>query len=296
MPSAAAKKRCRSHTIVTARGARLLLGFTLVELLVVIAIIGVLIALLLPAVQAAREASRRTECMNHQRQIGVGLHGFHDANGHFPVGSLCHTKDGPGCTIPLRIAWSVFLLPYVEEQNTWDAFHVELPYNAVENGPAARQRVAVYLCPSTVNLQYDRVGDAMDDYDGDGVADPGDWYAATDYGGMNGSGNILPLHNGAMIYNEPVSIADITDGTSQTIIVAEDTGRGRQSHGEWAHGHNIFDQSGPINVQQNNEMFSDHPAGVVVLYADGSVHFLAENTSISVLDALCARGDGSVAE
>ena len=263
-------------------------GFTLVELLVVIAIIGSLVALLLPAVQATREAARRTHCMNNLHQIGIGLSGFHEVNGAFPVGSYRHSKSGG----KLRIAWSVFLLPFIERQNTWERFDIELPFQAVENAEAARERVDTYLCPSTSTLAWDRVGETVGDVDGDGVDEPGDWLAVTDYGGVNGSGNLMPPQNGAMLYDNGVSVRQITDGASHTILVAEDTGRGPRWYGEWAHGHNIFDQSGPINVQQNNEMFSDHPGGVFALKADGSVTFLSEETAIHVLDALCARSDG----
>ena len=267
-------------------------AFTLVELLVVIAIIGMLTALLLPAVQSARAAARRTRCMNNLRQIGVGLHGFNEVHQEFPIGSMCHTNNLEECPFRRKIAWSAFLLPFIEHQTTWEQCDTSRSFNAVENGDAARERIATYLCPSTTTREYDRVGDTVGDFDGDGVVDPGDWYAATDYGGMSGSGNLVPLQNGILLYDHPIAIRQITDGASHTIIVAEDTGRGRGHHTEWIHGNNIFYQERPINVQQDNEMFSDHPGGAYALLADGSVTFLSEETAIHVLDALCARSDG----
>src|SRR5829696_5406220 len=93
-------------------------GFTLVELLVVIAIIGVLVALLLPAIQAAREAARRTQCINRMRQLGIALQNYHDTNKRFPIGSQGHNlasatlAHGGG---PVRTAFAVFLFPFIEE-------------------------------------------------------------------------------------------------------------------------------------------------------------------------------------
>src|ERR1700704_1333018 len=87
-------------------------GFTLVELLVVIAIIGVLVALLLPAVQAAREAARRIKCQNNLKQIGIGLHNYHDTIGCFP----------PGATKSNTTSWHVHVLPFMEQKNLYDQF------------------------------------------------------------------------------------------------------------------------------------------------------------------------------
>ncbi|MBL9123560.1 MAG: DUF1559 domain-containing protein [Planctomycetaceae bacterium] len=264
-------------------------GFTLLELLVVVAIVGVLVGLLLPAVQAAREAGRRAACHNQLRQIGFALHAYHDSHGVFPTG--CAELETQ------RIAWSLLILPRLEQQPVFASFDQRFSYRNKVNRQAAESVIPTYLCPSTVRLQFDRLGDRVNDRNGNGIADPGDFLAVTDYGGIAGSAmsGVSELLNGVLIYDRAIAARDIRDGLSQTILVAEDTGRGRSMDGEWSNGENIFDQSGPINVLQNNEMWSDHPGGVNALYCDGSAHFLTEGMSNSVLSALCSRALSDVA-
>jgi prepilin-type processing-associated H-X9-DG protein len=111
-----------------------------------------------------------------------------------------------------------------------------------------------------------------------------------DYGGMYGwSDSTTTTGTGVMIYDRAITIADIRDGTSNTIAVAEDSGRGWDYNGEWACGQNIFDQTGAINVSQNNEMWSDHPGGVNTAFCDGSAHFLSQTLSLDIVKALCTR-------
>ena len=120
-------------------------GFTLVELLVVIAIIGILIALLLPAVQAAREAARRSQCQNNLKQLGLGLHNYHDVKGHFPIGADSVSQ----------LSWRVYLLPYIEQDALFEKFDLG-PGNwnggANKEGPNklvhATNRIASFNCPS----------------------------------------------------------------------------------------------------------------------------------------------------
>jgi prepilin-type processing-associated H-X9-DG protein len=99
---------------------------------------------------------------------------------------------------------------------------------------------------------------------------------------------------GVMIYDKAVAISEIPDGTSVTIIVAEDTGRGSTSSGAWSDGQNIFDQTGPVNISQNNEMWSEHPGGVNAAFCDGAVHFLSESLDPKVVEALCSRKGGEI--
>ncbi len=267
------------------------LAFTLVEVLVVIAIVGILISLLLPAVQGAREASRCMQCQKNLRQIGAGLNQFHAVKKAFPIGC-----KGCQASPHVQIAWSAYLLPYLEEQSVWRLFDETQPYNSQSNHDAGRTPISIYLCPSTGTLPPrpgstpPRSGPTTADVNGNATWDPGDDLAYIDYGGMFGVGDPkLPLGNGTMIYERPISAGQIHDGLSQTIIVAEDSGRDGLQHGTWINGQNIFDVTGGINKTQNNEIWSDHPGGANVVFCDASVHFLSQLIDLNVLFALCTR-------
>src|SRR3954465_2845855 len=138
-------------------------GFTLIELLVVIAIIGVLVALLLPAVQAAREAARRIQCSNNLKQIGIALHNYHAAVGSFPVGFLYPTGAVPATTSPLQYRWSALaqLTPFLEQANLANALNFNFPLAHKpagslslfwpfypQNSTAMATKVSGFLCPS----------------------------------------------------------------------------------------------------------------------------------------------------
>jgi prepilin-type N-terminal cleavage/methylation domain-containing protein/prepilin-type processing-associated H-X9-DG protein len=263
-------------------------GFTLVELLVVIAIIGVLAALLLPAIQSSRESARRTQCADHLHEMGAGLLNYHAARGCFPPG--CVDRNAR------RLAWSLFLLRYIEESAAYDLYDQKSLYYAAANRQATSVVISIYLCPSTVRLTRVRYGNTTGDVNGNGRYDPGDFMGMIDYGGMFGWAYSPVSANGVMLYDQSVSLRQITDGSAHTILVAEDSGRGTTMDGEWADGENIFDAGQSINSLQNNEIWSDHPGGAHVLFCDGSVHFLAEELNLSVLAALCTRAGGEVME
>jgi prepilin-type N-terminal cleavage/methylation domain-containing protein/prepilin-type processing-associated H-X9-DG protein len=263
-------------------------AFTLIELLVVIAIIGVLVAMLLPAVQAAREAARRSSCSNNLRQMGIALNSYHAAIRTYP----------PGCVDPdeRRLAWSTYLLPYIEETAAWNLYNQQALYYAAANRQSTSTIIPAYLCPSTVRTTKARTGNTTGDVNGNGVYDPGDFMGMIDYGGMFGWADSPTYANGVMIYDSSVSMRQVFDGSSHTIIVAEDSGRGTSMDGEWADGENIFDVGVQVNTLQNNEMWSDHPGGAQALFCDGSVHYLADELSLTVLVALCTRDGGEVIE
>jgi prepilin-type N-terminal cleavage/methylation domain-containing protein len=123
-------------------------AFTLVELLVVIAIIGVLVALLLPAVQAAREAARRAQCSSHLRQMGLATHNYHDTFGSFPPGRI---NFGSCCEAESYISWPISLLPYLEQQNLADRYNGNKTNESLANEFVREQYVGIYLCPSDIN-------------------------------------------------------------------------------------------------------------------------------------------------
>jgi prepilin-type N-terminal cleavage/methylation domain-containing protein len=256
-------------------------GFTLVELLVVITVIGILVGLLLPAVQAAREAARRVGCGNNLRQIGIALQGYHATYKAFPPGCQDHRKK--------RIAWSVYLLPFLEQPAVYGQFKFNAPYNAAENREAVSHVVSTYLCPSTTRREKTRIDDI--------TTSAGFQRGCTDYGGIFGySSTGEVLDNGVMIWDCAISVRDIRDGASRTLIVAEDTGRGWAMDGEWANGENIFMVTGPPNVEQNNELWSDHPGGIYTLFCDGAACFLRDAIDLKTLSAICTRADGDCAD
>jgi prepilin-type processing-associated H-X9-DG protein len=254
-------------------------------LLVVIAVIGTLLALLLPAVQATREAARRTACSNNLRQIGIGMLALHNAQQHFPPGITDHvTATNPNGR---QLAWSIFLLPFIEEPSAWQSFNLNLSFAASSNLASTTQVLPIYLCPSTSRLGSNRIGAIT----GAPSVPHSNWMACIDYGGMYGW-NCVGVGNGVEIWDQPIAISQIPGGTSHVILVAEDSGRDYTMDGQWANGLNIFNQSGSINVVQWNEMWSDHPGGAQVLMCDGSVHFAADTISTTVLAPLCTREGG----
>ena len=190
-------------------------GFTLVELLVVIAIIGLLIGLLLPAVQAAREAARRSQCQSNLRQIGIAMHNEHSARNRFPPGFVSRTMstDGPG--LGPGWGWAAHLLPHLEEAN----LHVELDHDILD--PAFDSvrvtRLPLFLCPSDP-------GEAHSFTVADDAGAELTILAFANYVGVGGTFEVTGFPDtgtGVMLRNKRLRIAEITDGTSHTLMVAE---------------------------------------------------------------------------
>ncbi len=196
-------------------------GFTLIELLVVIAIIGVLIALLLPAVQSAREAARRTQCTNNLKQLGIALHNYHGSLGCFPIGYTIYDAPWPvDPTVPGGHAkWGVLamLTPFLEQSNVYNAVNFNFPLIGgpnqnfalfPENLTVVSTRVAIFQCPS------------------DGIEQnaPPSW--PSNYVACAGSGMPVPANgyrdlDGTFFVNSSTRFADVRDGTSNTAIVSE---------------------------------------------------------------------------
>lgn len=249
-------------------------GFTLVELLVVLAIIATLVALLLPAVQAAREAARRVSCQNNLHQIGLALQTHHGDHNQLPIG--CTEWRPWRGTDERQLAWSVFLLPYLEQAVLYDRLDLTLAFDHPVNAEAAATVLPELLCPSS--LRRGRVSSGR---------------GPSDYGGMYGERITSPNSppKGTMLIDEVVRFRHVTDGTSHTIVVGEDTGF---ADGEWINGRNIFDQAFGVNAAPaiENDLRSEHPGGAQVALADGSVRFIEESMALQALAALCTRAGG----
>jgi type II secretory pathway pseudopilin PulG len=196
----------------------------LVELLVVIAIIGILVALLLPAIQAAREAARRTECTNNLKQIGVALQTFHDVHQQFPMG-----RNGRN---QATVSWAFFILPQIEEQALYDAYDKNFPSDAPQNAMTMRTPIKVYACPSRRHPAADRNFDNNDDPpapDKQGVASLGDYAGNAGLEEDTGLERedyiapavIDPTIAGPIFTGSRISARRVTDGLAKTLAVGE---------------------------------------------------------------------------
>lgn len=299
-------------------------AFTLVELLVVIAIVGILIALILPAVQSAREAARRAECSNHFKQVALACHNYLSARKTFPSGIMMWDTSGP-CSLPSPSSqnhwgwgWGAFLLPYLEEGSTASQIDFKLGasngnyYAHGGNFKAAGQFVRTYLCPSvpgTPSLLTCCAGtmNGATDYEDlapshmAGVADShSDKGWTCDY--------VFPTPKGdGMFFNRShVQSKHITDGLSKTLLVGEvipdpRTGAPYAHYGYYWVTWNILHTANGINSSLHNysqstvslqSFASWHPGGCQFALADGSVRMVYETIAPDVLAALTTRAGG----
>lgn len=260
-------------------------GFTLVELLVVIAIIGILMALLLPAVQSARESGRRLQCKNNLKQIGTAMHSYHDAKRTLPPGRADYNVNNH--------CWVTYLLPHLEEHAMFNAYNFKKPWNGPANFKVVTNReLSMQLCPSS-----DHTVVGQGDYGGingpggyPGIKDGWGYREAYELGIFTGIGpDPLTAKNGT------ISFAMVRDGLSKTIAVGEDAGR-TDDQKYWANGDQTYAAHGMINLSRSNEIFSDHVGGAHLLYADASVHFWREETPKRLIDYMSTRAMGEVAD
>lgn len=271
-------------------------GFTLVELLVVIAIIGVLVALLLPAVQAAREAARATQCKNSIRQVGLALHNYHDIHLRLPPGWIADQPEGvPGW------GWMVSILPQLEQGPLHDnVIKRNLPVSDPSNKEAREQVLKILLCPTDPTPKQFELT-AEDD-------SPMFNVSRGNYVGVFGT---LELEDnptagdGAFYFLSQTRFSDITDGLSSTMLVGE---RGtRLGNSLWqgvvpgaAEAMVRIVGTGDHTPNHPASHFDDfssfHPSGVHFAVADGSVRRIDDHIDLAVYQSLLTRAGGEVAQ
>lgn len=295
-------------------------GFTLVELLVVMAIIGLLVAILLPAIQAARRSARRVQCQNKLKQIGVALNNYHSTWSRFPAGTVLTDDKCPPQGNNEREPWTVSILPQMEEQARWETFDFDARFVSrfrmrSPNQVAQFTPAPFYQCPSNPKSQ------------------PGTVH--TDYVGCAGGGDISEARctatrdalrpffdNGVLYQNSSVRVIDIKDGASKTYIVGEtiwmrtpsDKGVGT-NYPSWAAGVDSQFSDGryasyqamvaavlPINADASRHLTdsayfmrifaSAHTGGCHMMMADASVRLVDETIDVRLHRSLGNRDDG----
>jgi prepilin-type N-terminal cleavage/methylation domain-containing protein/prepilin-type processing-associated H-X9-DG protein len=298
-------------------------AFTLVELLVVIAIIGVLVALLLPAVQAAREAARRTQCSNNLKQLSLAVHNYHDTHRVFPSGSLTSTQtnysSGTWCrtgqVAHSRAPWTVLILPFIEKTAQHDLFDFSTQFTSTSNVPGTAVNHAQF---ATNNSSYQCPSDANSKQTNNNIC----------YFGVQGGGTTpnctsqtaarVFFVNGVLFHNSEIGFRDVRDGTTNVFMIGETKygltrgGRADGFHGGWAAASkldgwgmplvlaaamlpiNSFpDDGGRVDTLnwQTRLFGSFHPGGCNFALCDASVRFVAETIDLAVYQQVAVRDD-----
>jgi prepilin-type N-terminal cleavage/methylation domain-containing protein len=276
-------------------------GFTLIELLVVIAIIGVLVSLLLPAVQKVREASNRTKCSNNLKQMCIGLHNYAGIFGSFPSAYASVDKD-PGW------GWASMALPFIEQDTLYNAAGVATKKFGNGSNPAlpnsyTQMKLNIFRCPSdpAPDLNPFKKDHALSNYRSvAGAVKETNWYPDIDYGGV-------------FYHNSKIRPAQITDGMSNVVAIGEciyDVGSGKRA-AIWPGMHGVYPPIGGsahisdvmwwinestsfVNGSDSQAFSSRHPGGAFFGFCDGSTRFFREGGNPEVLRWLADRDDGNV--
>ncbi|MHC2070664.1 DUF1559 domain-containing protein [Bremerella sp. T1] len=301
-------------------------GFTLVELLVVIAIIGILIALLLPAVQQAREAARRMQCTNNMKQIVLAVHNFENTHTHLPRTIVNPDWGDPGTAYQY---WGTEILAFLEQGNMKELWDRNYSCWDTENLDVVSNRMPAYECPSAPQARLVEIDTGVEGFSGDYiaveecVAPNGDYH----FSGMASYRSTTSDVSVAPYETFDVKFRDISDGLSNTIFFSEQGGTidhyvngkleeagsnpGRNSRAAWSYTRRIFlsgfDSDGltlnysanaPCMVNCSNHswagIYAFHPGGANIALGDGSVRFLPETIQGTTLFALCTRQGGEV--
>ncbi len=309
---------------------RQLAAFTLIELLVVIAIIGVLVSLLLPAVQKVREAANRMACQNNLKQLGLALQNYHAGNQCFPPGQT-HIKYPNNQVI--SFSWITQILPYIEQDNLYKRYDFTQNWASSTSLPSENEtkgvigtKIGLLRCPSAPSKRGESTRSMTDYsavdlfYESGDVIDPNFYNSTNITQKFNRSGILLNNPTVALGGDTTgVKVAEIYDGTSNTLMVVEDAGRnpcwvngspaGNCSGGPWANPSNeviargsvpgTINKGGPqgtcaVNCTNNNEIYGFHPGIANVVFGDGSVRSLRSNVDLFTLQHLITRAGGEV--
>ena len=262
-------------------------AFTLVEVLVVITIIGILIALLLPAVQAAREAARRMQCTNNLRQLGMAMHNYHSSLNCFPPGFMVRgllSNSNPG-----GWAWGVFLMPYIEQSPLQDKlsptkYKLDQVIDDPNLLPMLQTDLSVFRCPSSLigPLRTHQGGSQPK------VA-TANYTCCRGFYNFSGTTHLTKSNNGVFYGESATKIQDIADGTSNTFAIGERTafGTNLSNDGSWPSwcgpggggAMNTVSSSVSHKLNHPTQMHafsSHHPGGATFCFADGSARFVSE--------------------
>jgi prepilin-type N-terminal cleavage/methylation domain-containing protein/prepilin-type processing-associated H-X9-DG protein len=293
-------------------------AFSLIELLVVIAVIAVLVGLLLPAVQAAREAARRSQCINNLKQVGLAIQGYHDIQLTLPPGYVSDVDAGGNDTGP-GWGWAAMLLPHFEQGPLFNSCNFQVAIEVPANATARQAVVGSFLCPSdtTASAYWAVKRNAASGAPVENVCQ----VAPSNYVGMYGTGEPGPDGEGVFFRNSRVAFRDVTDGLGQTIFVGERSHRlgeatwvgsvtgtlmfptdndaiGRyvtETSSGMVLGH-AGELSGPGDPNSDvNQFYSVHAGrGVNFLFGDGHVSFLKSTMNYKNYLALATRAGGEV--
>src|SRR5216683_1559418 len=290
-------------------------AFTLIELLVVIAIIGVLIALLLPAVQKARESANRAKCQNNLHQIGIALHSYHGDHGSFPSGykNTPRMPDVPTQTDP-GWSWAALLLPYLEQDNLHGQINFKSSVSDPRNEAIRTSVLPSFICPTDQQTGQFQIQTTTGLF----FSAATNSYAAC-FGGLVEIGDTPGCGNGVFYRNSRVRIADIGDGTSNTFAVGERAALFAQAPwaGAVSAGTVQITPGAPVtstsvedapvqvlahcgshalndNQSDPDDFFTPHVGTAFFLFADGSVRPVSVKTEVSIIRALATRNGGEV--